>query len=286
MNNSPVPLHLVVALPAEAKPLVQHYGLQKQQSEHGFDIYRKEHIALVVSGVGKINAAAAVSYLQAVCEFPQHAVWLNVGIAGLAGKAPGEVFLAHKITDSATGKSWYPVRIARSNLASETLCSVDVVSDEYPEDSALDMEAAGFFTTALRFSEAELVQCLKVVSDNSAEGQRQINGKTVSDWIKAAIPALDETLEQIKPLAAELRELDGDPDFYEDYLTQWRFTVSQKIQLRDVLRRWQVLDPQAQRDPSKWNDVENTKALMFQLRKQVDALPLNFRGIVRKRSAQ
>ena len=52
-------VHLITALPAEAKPLVSRFNLKRVQPERAFPVYRNQHISLVVSGVSKTNAAAA-----------------------------------------------------------------------------------------------------------------------------------------------------------------------------------------------------------------------------------
>ena len=51
-------MFLVVALQAEAQPLITHFGLRCEAPMGMFRIYRSESMALVISGVGKSLSAA------------------------------------------------------------------------------------------------------------------------------------------------------------------------------------------------------------------------------------
>ena len=54
-------INLVVALPAEARPLINHYGLNDKQTHAAFALHRNKDMTLVVSGPGKASAAAATT---------------------------------------------------------------------------------------------------------------------------------------------------------------------------------------------------------------------------------
>ena len=96
---------IVAALPAEARPLIDHWRLKREPNSNAFAIYsndqRSPAIHLVVSGTGKINAAAACAHLYMHCR-PAHACWLNIGIAGHAARDVGTALLVHYVVDSAS----------------------------------------------------------------------------------------------------------------------------------------------------------------------------------------
>ena len=73
---------MLTALAAEAKPIASWFNLRRMLPERGFPVYRNQHVALVVAGVGKTNAAAATAYLYARSGCPADAIWVNVGVAG------------------------------------------------------------------------------------------------------------------------------------------------------------------------------------------------------------
>ena len=81
----------VVALRAEARPLIDRYRLEPAD-DGAFRCFHGSGRSLVISGVGKVAAAAATACLH---EKPLD-VWVNVGIAGHRDRAPGELVRAHR----------------------------------------------------------------------------------------------------------------------------------------------------------------------------------------------
>src|SRR4029077_10756350 len=100
-------LRFVVALQAEARPLVERFGMVAV-SESPFPVYRGEEGWLIVSGHGKAASAAATAYLHLAAGGALGRAWLNVGLGGHGRRTLGDGVLAHKITDAASGASWYP----------------------------------------------------------------------------------------------------------------------------------------------------------------------------------
>jgi len=191
------PIHLVTALPAEAKPVSSRFGLERLQAACGFPVYRNRHISLVVSGVGKANSAAAGALLQGLSGCPANAIWLNLGIAGHCDLPVGQAVLARSITDAASGASWQlPMEIDPPcpSVALETLDRPDF---DYERSCAFDMEASGFYATALRFSPPQLVHCLKVISDNREQSGWGISGATVRRLIEGQLDLLEILMERL-----------------------------------------------------------------------------------------
>jgi len=202
MNRNPV--HLVTALPAEAKPVTSHFGLKRLQPGCGFPVYRDRHISLVVSGVGKTNAAAASALLYALNGCPANAIWINLGIAGHRDLPLGEAVLAHSVTDAATGETWRPPINILLPCPSVSLETLDQPNFDYTRRSAFDMEASGFYAIAVRFSPPELVHCLKVVSDNREQSGRGISAAMVRRLIAGQLDLLQELLSRLTTFAGQL----------------------------------------------------------------------------------
>ena len=55
-----------VALKAEATPLIEAFKLKPLSGNPLFPIYENDEIKLIISGVGKIKAGAACSYLAGI----------------------------------------------------------------------------------------------------------------------------------------------------------------------------------------------------------------------------
>jgi len=77
MNKNPVTA-IIMATMLEAKPFVQGMALQ-QSATKPFIIFRNDHILLIISGIGKTNAAVATTY---ILERFKPTCICNLGAAG------------------------------------------------------------------------------------------------------------------------------------------------------------------------------------------------------------
>ena len=207
-------IQLVVALPAEARPLVSHLALERDSEPSRFKIYRRDDIALVLSGIGRAGAAAAAEHLFAHTGERRDAFWLNVGVAGHATREVGEPILAHKVVEAASGRSWYPQWVLDRPCATGEVRTVDRVEEAYPLDALYDMEASGFFRAASRFATVELVQAQKVVSDNRAQGTTEITARRVEVLIEGSLGVVDELIAGGGALARQLAARRAEPAGY------------------------------------------------------------------------
>ena len=158
-------MNFVCALLPEAKALIQELGLSKQKIESPFALFKNESHQLVVSGIGKQNVATAIGFLHGFAP-SKNTAWLNVGLAGHGNAQLGTPVHIIKSTEHSTQKSYYPPPIFSSELAKSVLLTCDQPSTEYQPDTAYDMEGSAFFATASRFCTRELVQSVKIISDN------------------------------------------------------------------------------------------------------------------------
>ena len=204
-------LRFVVALQAEARPLVERFGLAPV-SEAPFPLYRGEEAWLIVSGQGKAAAAAATAYLHLASGGILGLAWLNVGLGGHGLRTLGEGVVAHKISDAASGVSWYPQLVIDSPSPTAPLLTVERVDEEYEPPWVYESEAAGFFPIACRFSVAELVHCYKVVSDNpDATLARRVTGVDVEVLIGRNLGKIETFARGLDGLARELEAIREHP---------------------------------------------------------------------------
>ena len=100
-------IYIFSAFYAEAKNIIDHYGLKKEKSPEmvRFDVFANESIRLVITGVGEINAAAAVSNIGGAYGISPDDEILNVGCgAGFSSDiCLGSIFLGNKLTEQMTG---------------------------------------------------------------------------------------------------------------------------------------------------------------------------------------
>lgn len=192
------PINLVVALPAEAKPLISGFEMRREMPDRGFPVYRRESLYLIASGVGKTASAAATAFLHAVSGFPEDAIWLNIGIAGHARHATGTARLANCVTDANSGLKWEPSILIQPPVPTDALITLDRPDFDYKRTEMFDMESSGFFPTARRFTRPELVHCFKIISDNRRSSAQAINNKRVSGWIEGQLQPLSLLIERLR----------------------------------------------------------------------------------------
>jgi len=262
---------IVTAFDAEARPLIDHFRLRRQ-ADHGFPVYAGEDIWLVVSGPGRINAAAATTHLHGRVGFPWDNTWINVGIAGHAELPQGEARIAHKITEKSSGKSWYPALVTGSPWRSAPLLTVDLPDRKYTGEGLVDMEASAFMETALRFSSGELVHVLKIVSDNRESPAVIPKASQLQAWITPHMAALEKFCHSLESLAMPLETPARVTQQYEALTAAMHFTVSQQNRLQQLLQRWQALHPDTPL-PAPVSGQAKAQALLDTLQAHIDAVP-------------
>ena len=119
-------IYIFSAFYAEAKNIIDHYGLKKEKSPEmvRFDVFANESIRLVITGVGEINAAAAVSNIGGAYGISPDDEILNVGCgAGFSSDiCLGSIFLGNKLTEQMTGRTFYPDMLMKANFRESQGC--------------------------------------------------------------------------------------------------------------------------------------------------------------------
>ncbi len=190
-------LNIICALPAEAKGLIRALNLKKDLQQKNFQVYhdQKLTIFLIISGVGKINAAIATAVLA---QLNPHRLkgFCNIGIAGGVQTTIGDLFIVSKVTDAATQKNYFPKIQFLKKMPAKNLLSVDKPAKVLPENTLVDMEAYGFYQAAVKFTQQEFIHILKIVSDNEIQSSENIHIKTVAQWMQDNEVKLLELIQQ------------------------------------------------------------------------------------------
>lgn len=164
-------IYLFCALYPEAAALISHYGLKKDTAESRFQVFCDENgeICLTVTGPGEVAAAAAVGSICTKYQAGRGDTLINVGTcaavalpaasgrAGVskgpaeasdgpetagccrAGALQGNAFLCSRLTEAATGKTFYPDILYRHGF-----CERGIVTGMNLIDDAEDGFSAGF----------------------------------------------------------------------------------------------------------------------------------------------
>ncbi len=231
------PIFLLTALQSEARPLIERFRL-KSVLNGPFRFYARDNISLIISGMGKVNCAAATAALLHGSSANETSICLNIGIAGHASLDLGSVFVAHKITDRISGKTWHPPMSFNPGCASSQLETVAKPCTDYPDNTGLDMEASAFYPIAIRYMQAELTQVVKVTSDSPDHPIENLDKYRISRLVADALPDVCAVVNQLQSLAAlqfdgtRIRKRGG--LFYQ----QWHFSVSQQNAFNRLLQRY------------------------------------------------
>ena len=155
------------AFQKEATPLIEELKLSRINSDQIFPCYvnSQKSIWLIVGGIGKFSAAAATGFFAGKFYDFKPAFFMSFGCAGHKDLDLGSLVLAHKITESSSGRCFYPPQIWNFSFESKELLTLDEPSDYYGSE-LLEMEAFGFCSAAKKFVSHEWILALKIISDN------------------------------------------------------------------------------------------------------------------------
>lgn len=268
-------LRWVVALPSEAAPLIEHYQLELV-CDHPFKLYadRARDQGLVISGMGRSAAAAATVFIAERLPLDASPIFLNVGIAGAAKLKLGTIWRVHQVRARSTGKVWYPGAMKFKECGSAGLTTVEQPELEYPGDGLFDMEAAGFFEMASKFTSLELIQSLKIVSDNAEEDIQGIDKHRVKQWVRESLSVIDG----FRTHVLALRETGADErpprEWEEQILDAFRFSVTQGHQLRSLISRYWALVGRADPLMDILSRAEGSKEFMAMLSDYILSQPV------------
>lgn len=237
--------HFFCALPCEAEALLRAFRLREDKPAGLFRSYQSACglYRLVITGIGRLNAAAAVAWHHAVAGALPADIWLNIGIAGHRQYPLGAIYLAHKITERQSGRHWYPQLMVKTDLDRAALITLERASADYRE-ALFDMEASGFYDMASRAGTAELIHSLKIVSDNAERPAGAIHAGRIRDLIAARIDKIGQFVHALQTLSRELAAVAAPPAEYQRFINHWRFSQTERVELLRLLRRWQLRLPE------------------------------------------
>ena len=201
---------IVMATMLEAKPFVQKMSL-KQIPDPPFLVFQDHEAMLLVSGIGKANAAMATAYL---CTMFNPDVIFNLGAAGAAGfgYGLGEIFHIHEVVepdrpDLKTGKPCFHQPdlmegFKTAKLATSDRAILDPIERQAIARNAdlLDMEGASVVQTCRKFESRCFL--FKFVSDtpdhrldqNIVDHIRRYRHRFCEFFVDAVIPKSQQLL--------------------------------------------------------------------------------------------
>ncbi len=229
-------IYVVTALYQEAHGLIRELELKKNTAYAPFEVFDNENagIRLVVTGVGEIAAAAAVAAVCARDGADAADFLVNIGCCaaggcesadcdmdsgyGAANAAQiGDLYLCHKITEQATGKTFYPDILYRHPWKErELVTGMQPLQRAAAHGVLYDMEAAAVYQAGIRFFSPDRMLFLKVVSDFGVAGQERMTAETLAGLLEQHAKAVALFLANLREAAEEEETLRNDGILQED----------------------------------------------------------------------
>ena len=262
-------MNFVVALKAEALPLVESLGLTKESAASPFPLFASDRHRLVLSGVGKELAAKATNFLSERFSNPNQA-WMNFGLSGHGTLAKGTVYIATRILDDGGEGPFYPTQLLDHKLESSSLQTCSSSASAYPEPIGYDMEASAFCANASVVSMRELIQVVKVVSDNPTHPVDCFDRSSVGALIKKALPSLLPLIDQLEELARKIEPPPRITKLVDSFLSFHPFSETQGHQARKLLTHAHSLGLPEKDLLKSVTDAKSAKQAIFKLKQTVE----------------
>jgi len=276
VSQYPVIVNFVIALSAEAQAIIRFYKLKRNHEVSAFEIYQNKNINLIITGMGKLNSAVASGYLAGSNPPGGVKIWLNVGIAG-GGKAEiGEIFLANRIVDAETEKRNYPSICFHTKLPQAGIITLNGPGQNYDANNLFDMEAAGFYTAASRFSSTELVHCLKIVSDNHEQGVSEVNYQTTDRLIEKNMHEIDLVVALLLRLAEKIVPQEKVQSVMGSLTARYRFSVTQQNLLIKLLQSWFALECNSDFPVAEFSNFRDSSSCLTELENRIRYMPVSY----------
>lgn len=106
-------IYIAVALGIEAKPIIDYFNLKRDNGIKKLQLFRSERITLIITGVGILKSAIALTHILSQMKIEENDIFLNIGICGAKNKKfkIGDVVMCNKIINSELQKAtiliWY-----------------------------------------------------------------------------------------------------------------------------------------------------------------------------------
>ena len=260
----------VIALRAEAAPLIEAFDMRIVENKSLFPIYANVETghALVISGIGAIKAASAATFLKSQLNVKNYSAWINFGIAGFFKEPIGEIYQAIKVVSKAEGSAFFPGLRLSKLLPAATLLTVGKPEEGYKEKFLYDMEASGFCEIAPSFSCNELTYVIKIVSDTPKTSSSLITRDLVYKLVQKQLSKISHILAEIEILVKEEKKRLLIPNEVIEFEKTFKFSETNKHKFREIYRKWQLAFPSRKLELSEFLNSQ-PKQIILKLEKEV-----------------
>ena len=232
----------MVALKEEAQVILDHFKLKVVNEKTIYPIYKNEEEThwLIISGIGRNNAAASTSYLYSYSNASKYTSWINIGIAGSEKGNYGDLYLVDKISTYQGKKSTYPLAMPKTILPKMHLFTSDIPIIDYSTHELIDMEGSAFFDIASKLTSKEFICLIKVVSDGPQNDIKEITKSKISNLIKINLLKIIDIISYYERLSEEELQIAEKPELFCEIKSKWHFSATQSYRLETLLKRIEI----------------------------------------------
>ena len=267
-------IYISVALGIEAKPIIKYFNLKRDNSIKKLQVFKNERVTLIITGVGILKSAIALTYILSQSEIDEDDIFLNIGICGAKSEkySIGDIVLCNKIINSELEKSYYPDMVFNHSFKEGSLESFNIpvyCGDEVVGD-LVDMEGAGLFEATTYFFQSYQLNFIKIVSDYL---DREVEKNQVEELILKSLPQIDNWLVEREKFKVE-KEIDfslEEKNMIEELIKKARFTATMENELKNLLLYYKLQGKNTNRILEKYRDVEikdkrNSKKILEEIK--------------------
>ena len=245
MNNFKIKktsIRWVVALKEEAKIIIDQFKLEAVKEKTIFPIYKNEEKThwLIISGIGRSNAAASTTYLYLYSKASKYTSWINIGIAGSNKGNYGDLYLVDKISTYQKKRGTYPSTMPKTTLPKMHLFTSDIPISDYSTYELIDMEGSAFFDIASKLTSKEFICLMKVISDGPENDIKEITKSKISNLIKENLLKIIDVISYYERLSEEEFQIIDKPKLFNEIKSKWHFSATQSYRLETLLRRIEI----------------------------------------------
>ena len=240
--NSNMSIRWVVALKAEAEIILDEYNMNFDPEFTLFQVFRNFEKTrwLILSGIGRHNSAAATTYLYMISKASRSTCWINLGIAGSGKGHYGDLCLVNKISNNDSSNT-YPATMPKVTFHKMNLFTSDVPLTDYTLHELIDMEGSAFYDITNKLSGREFICLMKVISDGPNNDIEDLNKFKIRELINLNIANIKTIVSYYEKLSMDQYQIIQQPKILSEILSQWHFSVSQKHQLENLIKRINTL---------------------------------------------
>ncbi|NMM62787.1 5'-methylthioadenosine/S-adenosylhomocysteine nucleosidase [Clostridium sp. P21] len=231
---------------SEAVPFIKKLNLKKDLRCNKFQVFKNVDTTLIVTGIGKVMSAVAVTYLFSKYKLKCEDIFINIGVCGTKDETLqiGDIILCNKIIDYDTKRTFYPDMILKHPFQERSIETVPTVINNKNleiQGQLVDMEASGIYEAALVFLKSHQMFFVKIISDH-LEADSKLKMKSISNLLSNKSLEIIKWINEIKTAFFYEEDVlkNEEKIIVETIINRLRLTTTMSNQLKQLLKYYKL----------------------------------------------